>query len=98
MDRALKRLDSLTIASDIGKLSPADEVRLQSCLDEIHNVVGDSIPELVIKSAILQHNFCMEKALDACLNGTVSVGGKPNIFLSARRLMLVRKNKMFFLL
>ncbi|CAH1775396.1 unnamed protein product [Owenia fusiformis] len=49
------------------KLSDIDEARLNSCLEEIRNVLGDSTPEHVLIEAILQHQFNFEKALDHLL-------------------------------
>lgn len=59
------RNDSTTFRTP--PLSHLDEAKLQSCLDEIHNVVGDSVPEPVLVKAILGHQFNLEKALNAVL-------------------------------
>ncbi|XP_030838792.1 uncharacterized protein LOC591684 isoform X1 [Strongylocentrotus purpuratus] len=50
------------------KLSDVDEARLQSCLDEIRNVVGDTTPEHVLIDAVVANKFDYERALDAILN------------------------------
>jgi len=49
-------------------LSDEDRVRLQSCLDEIRNVIGDSIPEQTVIKKILANDFDVNKALDAVLS------------------------------
>lgn len=42
--------------------------RLQSCLEEIRNIVGETVPEHVIITKVLESNFGFETALDGCLN------------------------------
>lgn len=49
-------------------LSDLDEGRLRSCLDELHNIVGDSIPEGTLISAVVTNDFNVERALNAVLN------------------------------
>ncbi|XP_049960913.1 uncharacterized protein LOC126481304 isoform X2 [Schistocerca serialis cubense] len=49
-------------------LSELEEVRLQSCLDEIRNVIGDTIPENIIIETILKNSFDLNKSLDALLS------------------------------
>ena len=72
-----QRLDSLTIETAIAALSPEEDARLKSCLEEIHNIVGDSIPESVIMSNIIRSKFDVAKALDGCLGENVE---KPASF------------------
>jgi elongation factor 1 alpha-like protein len=50
------------------QLNDIDEARLQSCLDEIRNVIGDSIPERILVSTIVRNGFDMHRSLDAVLN------------------------------
>lgn len=50
------------------QLSESDEVRLQSCLDEIRSIVGETVPEHVIVTKILESDFGFETALDGVLN------------------------------
>lgn len=71
LERTRQRLDSLTIESAVARLTSDDEVLLKSCLDAIHDVVGDSVPENVIIGHILQSKFDSEKALDSILSGAV---------------------------
>lgn len=49
------------------QLSQADEVRLSSCVEEIQNVLGDSVPDWSIIDAVVAHNFDFEKSLDFLL-------------------------------
>ncbi|XP_077991183.1 uncharacterized protein LOC144445493 [Glandiceps talaboti] len=50
------------------KLNPVDEAKMQSCLEEIRNIVGETVPEHILIDTILQYNFNFERALDAILN------------------------------
>jgi len=50
------------------QLSQADEARLNSCLEEIQNVLGDSVPDWSIIDAVIAHNFDCEKSLDFLLH------------------------------
>jgi hypothetical protein len=58
-------------------LSEVDEARLRSCLEEIHNVIGDSVPEQILVDTILQNEFNLDKALDAVLSNAASAAEKP---------------------
>ncbi|XP_070556541.1 HBS1-like protein isoform X4 [Ptychodera flava] len=49
-------------------LNPIDEAKLQSCLEEIRNIVGETVPEHIIIDSVLHFNFNYERALDAILN------------------------------
>ncbi|XP_052274808.1 uncharacterized protein LOC127874489 isoform X4 [Dreissena polymorpha] len=49
-------------------LSEIDEARLNSCLDEVRSVLGDSVPEHVIVEVIVRHNFSIEGAFNELLN------------------------------
>jgi hypothetical protein len=69
LERTRKRLDSLTIESTVARLGPDEAIRLKYCLDSIHNVVGDSIPENIITAHIIQAKFDSERALDNVLSG-----------------------------
>jgi elongation factor 1 alpha-like protein len=57
-------------------LSEMDEVRLRSCLEEIRNVIGDSIPEHILIETVLKNEFNFNKALDAVLSSVTSVSEK----------------------
>lgn len=58
-------------------LCELDEVRLRSCLEEIRNVIGDSIPEHILIDSVLKNNFNFSKALDDVLNSAASATGQP---------------------
>ncbi|PNF33080.1 hypothetical protein B7P43_G16111, partial [Cryptotermes secundus] len=58
-------------------LSEVDEARLRSCLEEIHNVIGDSVPEQILVDTVLQNEFNLEKVLDAVLSNAPSAAEKP---------------------
>jgi elongation factor 1 alpha-like protein len=58
-------------------LSDVDEARLRSCLEEIRNVIGDSVPEQILIDSVLQNEFNLNKALDAVLSNAASAAEKP---------------------
>lgn len=55
-------------------LSEEDELRLMSCLDELRNILGDTIAENVLVQAVLKHNFEYNMALDEILNDNQKKG------------------------
>jgi Domain of unknown function (DUF1916). len=58
-------------------LCEVDEVRLRSCLEEIRNVIGDSIPEQILIDSVLKNQFNFNKALDDVLSSAASATGQP---------------------
>lgn len=42
--------------------------RLVLCLDTIRDIVGDTVPDSVIKKHVIENDFNCEQALDAVLN------------------------------
>lgn len=52
-------------------LNENDQVLLESCMDEIRNVVGDTISEKHLVETIMKHNFDCAKALDVILNNSM---------------------------
>jgi len=50
------------------ELSDEDQARLNSCLEELQNVLGDSVPESVMASVVIQNNFNMETSLHQLLD------------------------------
>ena len=42
-------------------------VRLKGCLDEMHNILGESVPESVMAAAIIKSGFDSNAAADAVL-------------------------------
>ncbi|XP_046391085.1 protein HBS1 isoform X1 [Ischnura elegans] len=61
------------ILSSTQGLSDIDQARLQSCLEEVRNVVGDSIAEQTVIEAVLRCEFNVEKALNMVLNNATGV-------------------------
>lgn len=51
-------------------LNETDQVLLESCMDEIRNVVGDTVSEKQLVETIMKHNFDCAKALDVILNNS----------------------------
>lgn len=58
-----------TLASSYKRpeLSVIDAAKLESCIEIIKNVVGDSVPDSVLTETIIKLNFNSEAALDAVL-------------------------------
>ena len=42
--------------------------RLNSCLEEMRNILGESVPEHIMIDAVIRHNFEHDKALNDVLN------------------------------
>ncbi|XP_063622259.1 protein HBS1 [Cydia splendana] len=63
---SLERRESLDIRSL--NLTELDEAKLMSCLDELRNVLADTVPENILMEAALKHNFDCSIALDSILN------------------------------
>ncbi|KAG8225168.1 hypothetical protein J437_LFUL002868, partial [Ladona fulva] len=51
-------------------LNDIDQARLQSCLEEVRNVIGDSVSEQSLIDAALSCDFNFEKVLNLVLNNT----------------------------
>lgn len=67
---SLERRESLDIRSL--NLTELDEAKLMSCLDELRNVLADTVPENILMEAALKHNFDCSIALDSILNAKKS--------------------------
>lgn len=63
---ALTRRESVDIRSL--NLDEDDEAKLMSCLDELRNVLGDTVSENVLIQSVIHHKFDFNKALDDILN------------------------------
>lgn len=65
-------------------LNDEDQACLTSCMDEIRNVVGESVSERQLVDTIMKFKFDFAKSLDAILNNTTTppsakvVGPKPS--------------------
>ena len=42
--------------------------RLQSCLEELHNIMGDNIAEAVLTEVVVRHDFNIESSLNELLS------------------------------
>lgn len=51
-------------------LNDEDQAMLISCMDEIRNVVGESVSERQLVDTIMKFKFDFTKSLDAVLNNT----------------------------
>ncbi|XP_022088694.1 HBS1-like protein isoform X3 [Acanthaster planci] len=60
------------------QLSDIEEAQLQSCLEEIRNVVGETVPERTLIEMAVAHSFNFEKALNAILDQQESGAGNNN--------------------
>lgn len=62
-------------------LNQAKQEQLNRCVEEMQSVVGETVSESTLRTAALEHNFNIEKALDAVLNAngfsTSSTQPKP---------------------
>jgi len=64
-DKKLRRCDSVF---DTSAMSNEDLAKLNSCLDHILDIVGETVQEYTIKEAIVRCKFDVEKALNYILN------------------------------
>ena len=64
-NKKLRRMESVF---DTSALSNEDLARLNSCLDHILDIVGETVPEYTIKETIVKCKYDADKALDAILN------------------------------
>ncbi|GLH00934.1 Elongation factor 1-alpha [Gryllus bimaculatus] len=53
-------------------LSDLEEAKLRSCLEEIRNVIGDSISEKILVETVLKCDFNVNKSLDTILSNATS--------------------------
>lgn len=71
-------------------LSEVDKARLNSCVEEIQNVIGDAVPISSIQETVTKYNYDLTKALDAILNASNAKkrgieNGKRNDLVTCRR-------------
>ncbi|XP_038209149.1 HBS1-like protein [Zerene cesonia] len=60
-------------------LSEEDEAKLMSCLDELRNILGDTLSDNILIQAVLKHRFDYTRALDEILNNNKSANDLSNI-------------------
>uniref|UniRef100_A0A2A4J6I5 Tr-type G domain-containing protein n=1 Tax=Heliothis virescens TaxID=7102 RepID=A0A2A4J6I5_HELVI len=63
---ALERRESMDFRSL--NLDEEDEAKLMSCLDELRNVIGDTVSDNILIQTVIKHNFDFSKSLDDVLN------------------------------
>ncbi|XP_026726366.1 HBS1-like protein [Trichoplusia ni] len=63
---ALERRESIDFRSL--NLDEDDEAKLMSCLDELRNVIGDTISDNILIQTVIKHKFDFNKSLDDILN------------------------------
>lgn len=66
----LERRESIDLRSL--NLDETDEARLMSCLDELRNILGDTVADNILIQSVMKHNFDFKKALDNILNNSKS--------------------------
>ncbi|KAL3867651.1 hypothetical protein ACJMK2_040522 [Sinanodonta woodiana] len=61
--------DDLQVSKDFSRpaLSDRDEGKLNACLEEVRNILGESVPESVMKEVVLRHQFNLEASIDELL-------------------------------
>ncbi|XP_041974061.1 HBS1-like protein [Aricia agestis] len=65
---ALERRESMDVRGL--NLSEDDEAKLMSCLDELRNVLGDTIPDNILIQTVIKYNYDYSKSLDNLLNNS----------------------------
>ncbi|ELT90052.1 hypothetical protein CAPTEDRAFT_178027 [Capitella teleta] len=65
-------------------LNPIDEARLNSCLEEMRNIVGETTPEHLMIDAVLRSDFNYEKALNDVLNSQSGKTTEPKSDIACR--------------
>lgn len=67
-------------------LTDEDQARLESCMDEIRNVVGEMVSQRQLVETIMDQNYDCNKALDTILNQSKPVM-RPTVVLPPREPM-----------
>lgn len=65
---AVERRESMDFRSL--NLEEEEEAKLMSCLDELRNVIGDTVSDNILIQTVLKHKFDFDKSLDDILNRT----------------------------
>ena len=71
-----KSLQRMMSTFDTSSLSQDEMARLNSCLDHILDIVGETVPEYTVKETIVRCNYDAEKALNNLLNSSTSSSSK----------------------
>ncbi len=73
--------------------------KLLSCVEEMQNVVGDTIPENMLISAAKLHNYDIKSALDSVLNAHTFnyEQNKPKPLINKGIIEILFKNKFFLI-
>nr|CAH65415.1 hypothetical protein RCJMB04_30p14 [Gallus gallus] len=69
------------------QLTEVDRARLSSCLDQMREVLAESVPDQAMVQAVLDSKFDVQKALDLVL----SQGSKQNVKTKDEDAVIVRK-------
>lgn len=59
------------------QLNETDQAKLNSCLDEVRNVLGESCPEHIMAQTIVKHKYNIQSTLNELLNQTGTDAPKP---------------------
>ncbi|XP_074600130.1 translation elongation factor EF-1alpha (GTPase) HBS1 isoform X3 [Brevipalpus obovatus] len=68
IDEVEAQVDNLELCPTLSELSDIERTQLTSCVEELQNVVGETVPESLLLEKALKHRFSVEKALDEVLN------------------------------
>ncbi|XP_014662609.1 PREDICTED: uncharacterized protein LOC106805498 isoform X2 [Priapulus caudatus] len=66
----IKEPEEKSLSQVRSQLSETDQAKLLSCLEEMHNILGDSQPEHVLINAIISHQFNLDQALNTLLQSS----------------------------
>jgi elongation factor 1 alpha-like protein len=74
-------------------LNPIDRAKLLSCIEEIRNIVGDTISEKQLVETIMGQNFDLESALNAVLNINKTPPTMPKM---PNKVVAMEKGEVYF--
>ncbi|XP_034946876.1 HBS1-like protein [Chelonus insularis] len=67
------------------QLSDIDTAKLMSCIEVIRNVIGDALPDTVLKEKIIAFNFDTQTILDHILNTTLATKTPTETTVEAKK-------------
>jgi elongation factor 1 alpha-like protein len=76
---------------ELPELDSVDRAKLLSCIEEIRNIVGDTISEKQLVETIMGQNFDMESALNAVLNFNKTPPTMPKM---ANKVVAIEKGEL----